>query len=361
MENGIVNVARGLDPAEFEIHVCCLNSTGAFAERLPQPENVHVLGRKSGFDIRATFKLSRLLSRLKPHVIHSHNLGSLTYASLASAFGWRHPILHGEHGLLPPEQCTPRRIRQRAILYRCCRCIHTVSVGQKQQLADFRLPVQRIVALINGVDTNRFQPGDKAPLRGQLDLPEDAQVMGIVGRFVGLKRHLDLLEAFDVLAVKNDKAHLLIVGSGGAESDRIHERVWQSPFKSRIHLAGFQSDPRPFYQAMDILVVPSIIEGMSNVVLEAMACGIPVLAHNACGNAEMLVHGSDGFVQDLSTAQNLRVAIQNILADSTALPKIGSQARQNVVKKFSIAEMISNYERLYWEVAKSRRSVSNNY
>jgi len=330
-----------------------LNSGGAFVERLPQPNNVHVLGRQSGFDIKSIMGLFRVITRIKPDVVHTHNLGPLTYSVIATFFGLRCPILHGEHGMLPPDQCTPRRLRQRHLFYRCCRKVHTVSAGQKSQLLEVGLPIDDIVAIINGVDTERFTAGDRVSARKQINLfPQDSQVLGIVGRFVALKRHLDLIEAFDSVASKNEKIRLLVVGAGGPETDRIHERVRGSRFCDRIHLAGFQSDPRQFYQAMDLLVVPSVIEGMSNVVLEAMACGIPVLAHEACGNAEMLQNRQDGMVADLSTVESLRREIEVSLSNANRLEEIGKRARQKVVERFSISKMVTSYENLYREVAR---------
>jgi len=116
-------------------------------------------------------------------------------------------------------------------------------------------------------------------------------------------------------------------------------------------MVGFQSNPLPYYRAMDLLAVPSIVEGMSNVVLEAMACGVPVLAHNACGNSEMLTHGVDGLVEDLATVENLQQALAATLKNRGQLPLMGEKARENVVSRFSISKMIQNYEDLYRRTA----------
>lgn len=352
MENGLVNVAKGLDPREFEVHVCCLNRAGSFVDRLPQPENVHVLGRQEGFNVRTLLGLRKVIRKINPDVIHTHNLGPLIYSSLGTGLGFTHPILHGEHGVLPQNQCTPKRVRQRKWLYRCCRKVHTVSSGQRGQLAELGLPDSNLIVVINGVDAKRFSPGCKKTAREKIgNIPEGAIVLGIVGRFVGLKRHVELIEAFENLGAEFSNVHLLVVGGGGDEEQNITARAKSSKAAARIHLAGFQSNPLPFYQAMDLLVVPSIVEGMSNVVLEAMACGIPVLAHNACGNAEMLVQNEDGMIADLSTVQNLQQTMKKTLADREQLGHMGLRARENVVRKFSITTMIENYSSVYREIA----------
>ena len=354
MENGLVNVARRLNPAEFEVHVCCLNRRGAFAERIPNPNNVYALGRTEGFDRRALLKLFRLISQIQPDVIHPHNLGPLMYSSLATLFGLRCRVVQGEHSLLDAAERSPKRLWQRRVFYRSCRKVHTVSFGQRDQLLRLSFPEEKIVTIVNGVDTTRFVPGEKYKVRQQLGLfPADSQVIGIVGRFAGVKRHIDLLEAFDLLEVENPKLHLLIVGGGGPEAERVSNRAKASRFSDRIHLTGFQKEPALFYQTMDLLAVPSILEGMSNVVLEAMACETPVLAHHACGNAEMLVSGEDGVISDLSTVDKLRCELQRMLSDATRLSELGRRARQNVIAKFSLQKMVEGYEALYRSVCGS--------
>ena len=87
-----------------------------------------------------------------------------------------------------------------------------------------------------------------------------------------------------------------------------------SPVANRIHMVGFQAEPRLYYQSMDLLVVPSLSEGLSNVVLEAMSCGVPVLGHTACGNAEIITAGKDGILANLKTPQRTRTEIINAFA-----------------------------------------------
>ena len=74
MENGLINVARALDPGEFEVHVCCLERPGAFAERLPEPRRIHVLGKQPGFSPLTAWRLARLIAKIESAIIHSHNL-----------------------------------------------------------------------------------------------------------------------------------------------------------------------------------------------------------------------------------------------------------------------------------------------
>lgn len=347
MENGLVNVARNLDPARFKVYVACLERSGVFAERLPEPDNVRILGKKNGFSPLAVFRLAREISRIRPALIHTHNLGPLIYSSLATMGGITCPILHGEHSALTNEECSPRRLRQRRLLYHCCRSVHTVTHGLTRHLVELGFSPVKITTIVNGVDTDRFAVGNRSGARLKTGLPADAVVIGIVGRFGPFKRHAMLLEAFAGLGEEHPELHLLIVGSGGSEQETVREKARIHPYASRIHLTGFQDNPVPFYQSMDLLVIPSVNEGLSNALLEAMSCGVPVLANSACGNADVISSGEDGFVVDLETPEKLREQISKHLANVSLLPAVGSRARQKAASVFSIDRMVAGYVELY--------------
>lgn len=350
MENGLVNVAGRLNRDKFEVHVCCLERGGDFIQRLPEPANVSVLKKPPGFSFQSVGALAKVIARVKPHLIHSHNLGPLIYSSLATGMGWWRPILQGEHGL-PEPQRAPKSLRQRKFFYRACRRVQTVSRGLRENLIELGMPASKIMVIQNGVDTERFIPADPQKAREEIGLPTEGSVFGIVGRFDVLKRHSELIDAFVQLPQAFSNAQLLIVGDGGSEFERVTEKVRSSPAKNRIHMVGFKSEPRPFYQAMDLLVVPSLLEGLSNVVLEAMACGVPVLAHSACGNVEIIRSGQDGVIADLASADRLSEQMAKTLSHRAHLLEMGIAARQNVLERFSMRNMVENYETVYRELA----------
>jgi len=159
MENGVVNVSNALSPEEFEIHACCLARGGEFVRRFPNPERVHVLGKKEGFSLSTVAALSRHIREVSPDLIHTHNLGPLIYTALARPSA---PILHGEHAELTASELAPHRLFIRRLLYGRARRIHTVSRSLKESLVRHGLPGARIDVVSNGVDTDRFQPGSRA-------------------------------------------------------------------------------------------------------------------------------------------------------------------------------------------------------
>ena len=349
LENGVVNVAQRLHGQGFEIHAACLRFKGDFASRMPDESKVVVLGKGHGFSLKATIELARYLRRVRADVVHTHNLGTLIYAVLATLGGRVHPIVHGEHGQLQTPDLTPKRLRQRRWLFRLCRRLHVVSSSVRDNLVDLHLcGPEQVIVTPNGVDCERYSPaGDIGSARERLGFGRDDTVIGIVGRLVALKRHHMLLDAFAKLAPTMPQLRLLVVGDGGADRDDIVQAMSDHPFADRITWAGHQNDLRPYYQAMSLLAAPSEIEGLSNAVLEAMACGVPVLAHSACGNAEVIEDSTNGYLRELDTADILATELANALTDSTRLAKCSHEARASVMQRFSMEAMISTYQQLY--------------
>ncbi len=344
MENGVCNIANGLATRGIRSHVACLERPGAFAARLSSPENVHVLGKRGGFSLRAVFRLAKAIRGTSAALLHTHNLGPLIYASLATLGGRTCRIIHGEHALLAPWELQPRRIRQRTRLYRHCRAIHTVSDGQIEELLRLGLRHSCLVAIANGVDTGHFCPGDSAAEKARLKLPAGSVTIGLVGRFGPFKRHDALIGAFAEIAPRFPLAHLVFIGGGGSEESRIRELAAPHP---RIHFTGFQQDPAPFYRALDLLVIPSINEGMSNAALEAMACGVPVLGNLGCGHEQIISNGGDGILADLSSPGRVAAELTKLLETRARLVDMGSAARMTATAKFSLTAMLDRYEQLY--------------
>jgi glycosyltransferase involved in cell wall biosynthesis len=313
------------------------------------------LGRRPGWDWRACWRLAAAWNRQPPEVIHTHNLGPLIYAVVARMLVpslWRVPILHGEHGALQGDSLLPRRLRQRRWLYRTCRKVHTVSAGLRTELINHGFPSHHLVSVLNGVDCERFQPAlDRANAKSTVGLPSDSTVLGCVGRFIATKRYPLLIEAFEKMAAKRPDLRLMMVGDGGTEKSAVLEQISKSVFRDRIHVLGHQANPAPFYQAMDLLVMPSSHEGLANALLEAMASGVAVMANSACGAAEVIESERSGFLYEIQDADQLTGWIEPLLANPALLREIGQQARLIAKTRFSLAVMVEGYLQLYQECA----------
>ena len=212
--------------------------------------------------------------------------------------------------------------------------------------------------IINGVDSARFKPADEhltRALRKENAIADGQLVVGILGRFGEFKRHDRLLDAFESLdgRVGGRPIHLLVVGDGGPQREQILKRMEQSRLQQQITWAGFQQDPVPWIQVMNLLVIPSENEGLSNAMLEAMACGVPCLAHSACGANEVIEDFRNGWIRSMETSNEIAEALDEILASGEKLETVGRIAREDVEGRFSLARMVENYESLYRDVSVS--------
>jgi glycosyltransferase involved in cell wall biosynthesis len=354
MENGVVNGVRALQGRGFAFTICCLTESGAFAQRLPPEVPVIELRKQAGLTPAVVVRLAHVLRKFRPDVVHSHNWAPLVYTLPACRLSRVGRILHGEHAQLSPEELRPRRLWARRMLCRLVDQIHTVSYSQKHELVGLGIPEKRVEAVVNGVDVHRFAPPvcGKHLQKKALGLPEESLVLGMVGRFGVFKRHLDLLDAFEKMALRHPTARLLLVGGGGPLEQQVRSRVLASPFQHQIHMAGFMQEPLPAYQAMDLLLVPSLNEGLSNAALEAMATGVPVLAHDACGNAELLGEGdSAGWVRHLGTVDALHRAMSECLSRPALLKETGARARIRAERCFGLESMVKGYQALYSRLA----------
>lgn len=343
MEHVLTMVAGELASRGFDIHVCCLDDPGQLADRLPDGQ-VHALNRQPGFRLATIAALRAQIRRLRPRLLHTHNYGPLLYGAPASLWGMTVPILHGEHAQLPPEQLTPRHRRLRRLLYTACRQIHTVSTSQCTELLDLFPGVRsKLVPVVNGVDAKRFAPGDKRACREHLGLPLDLTLVGIVGRFRSVKRHVPLVEAMGSVP---PTVGLVIIGEG-PERPAIEAAVAASPARERIFLIGHQDDPRPALQSLDLLAIPSVAEGLSNALLEAMACGVPALANDACGNSEAIIHDENGWVVPMPTSADIAARLTDAVADPARLAAFGQVARRYMLDLFAFEHTVDHYEALY--------------
>jgi glycosyltransferase involved in cell wall biosynthesis len=247
----------------------------------------------------------------------------------------------------------------RKLLYRYCGRVHTVSESLKQYLVELGFPKHKITTVLNGVDCERFRPvRERSHLRQAIGIPEDAFVLGMVGRLIVSKRHEMVLEALDRLVAEHSEVFLLVVGDGGDHREAILRAMETHHYRDHILWVGHQADPAPYYQCMDLLVMPSSVEGLSNALLESMACAVPCLAHPACGASEVVEDGVDGYLREMDSDSDLAAELIRILENRVGVEEIGRNARKTAKENFSLEKMVNGYADLYRDVAARRLEAS---
>jgi len=359
-EKTVIKLIRSLDPGLFEHYICTLRGTAQTARQWAP--NVKLLnGGREGAAFQFNVpRLVRIMRAIRPAIVHSRNWGGIE-AIVAARLAGVPVALHSEHGYeldmrlgLPLHRRVLRHLVYRmgdavATVTRELRDYHSAQAWWKQNC---------IRVLYNGVDAREFrpQPQVREAVRRQLSLPADALVLGSVGRMVPLKDFLTLLKAARNLAPEVSNLHVVLVGSG-PELDTLRNYVADcQELSRRVLFAGTLDYVADVLNAMDIFVLPTLIEGMSNTLLEAMAVGLPVVATRVGGNPEVVSEGACGYLFTPQDVSGLTCLLRTLLRDEHLRREFGSAARQRALQEFSLEAMVGRYSNLYLDLA-SRRSA----
>jgi UDP-glucose:(heptosyl)LPS alpha-1,3-glucosyltransferase len=213
----------------------------------------------------------------------------------------------------------------------------------------FNPPPELLHVIYSGVDTQGFHPNLKIhrdSVRRQLNIPLNSTLFLFVGS--GFERK-GLAAAIKALAQVS--AHLLVVGKDKRMS-HYRRLCVQKGIAGRVHFLGVQQDVKPYYGAADALVLPSLYDPFANVVLEAMACGLPVVTSTKCGGAELISEGQNGYVSDALDIDRLSYAL-NQLENQAHCQTLGENARETV-KPYSLSAMSDHLLRLYKKLLDNR-------
>jgi len=209
------------------------------------------------------------------------------------------------------------------------------------------LPAARVVTIHNGVDPCAFQRRcPQATARRQLGLPEEALILGGVGRLDPAKGFADLLEAVSLLAGQYPRLHLALAGQGPSRAALV-EQASRLQVAERVHFLGFCRGVQQVYDALDVFVLSSLCEALPYAVLEAMATGLPVVGTRVGGMAEMIVPGETGFLVPARSPSELAAAIRSLLESADLRQRLGQRGRERVVRHFQEKDMVARTIQVY--------------
>ena len=365
LENGVVNLLNRLPPGRFRHAVLALDRVEpSFAARLQRSDvGLFALNKPPGHAFRLYPRIWRLLRDLKPSIVHTRNLAALEVQFVAAAAAVPGRI-HGEHGRdiedLDGTSKKQQRIRR---LYSAF--VHRyVTVSRELQEYLVRrvgIPAEKVHQIYNGVDTVRFRPaaaGRDAIAGCPFDGP-GVLIVGTVGRMQTVKNQTLLARAF-VRACRSGSAaaealRLVLVGEGPLRA-QCQAIVEDAGLASRAWLPGERGDVPQLMRGLDAYVLPSLAEGISNTILEAMATGLPVIATDVGGSGELVQHQRTGLLVPTQDVEALARALLRLVDDPKAAAAMGRAARDEAERRFSLDTMVKSYAELYEEQVSMTRS-----
>jgi len=349
LENGLVNLINNMPTTRYKHVIICMAEVTSFKNRLNSEHiKCYALNKKEGKDIAVYLRLWKLLRKLQPDIVHTRNIGTIDCVVPAFFAGVR-CCVHGEHGrdMTDIEGRNGRYISLRRIMSPFISRFIALSKDLEQWLlSEVRISEQKVSQIYNGVDLERFKIND----RGK---PKEDFLFGTVGRLSAEKDQLTLISAFKYLlnlsSVNNSKLKLVIIGEGPLE-EQLKSAIKQYDVDDQIVFTGARDDIPELLQKMDIFVLPSLGEGVSNTILEAMASALPVVATNVGGNSELVVHDKTGLLVPPNNPKAMAMAMNRYIENSDLIKKHGTSGRQRVETTFSMPSMVKHYTRVYDEL-----------
>lgn len=359
MENGLINLINHLPAERYRHAVLCIEDFDDFRDRIQSPDVEVIPLHRSRIGVwRMRREIYRICRRMRPSIVHSRNLSGLDAIVPARLAGVPH-VVHSEHGWDIGDLDGSNR--KSALLRRAHVPFVSRYVAVSKHLGEYlanrvRVPRSRLSRVCNGVDTERFRPGASAADCLPAGFAGDGKlVIGTVGRAQAVKDQATLIKAFAKLLRRSDAARLrlVIVGDGPMLED-LRRLVLELGVAENCWLPGSSDRIPELLRAMHVFVLPSLAEGISNTVLEAMASGLPVIGSDVGGTPELIETGRQGFLFPAGDADVLAELLARYEASDALRREHGDAARDRAVAEFSLVSMVGGYGSIYDELTSSR-------
>jgi len=355
LENGLINLINNLPPERYRHAIVCLQDYSDFRRRIQRPDvEVISINKREGKDWAHYLRLFHTLKRLHPQLIHTRNLPAIEAQLLAAVAGVRLRV-HGEHGR------DINDLHGQKLRYRWLRKLLRPLIGQfvavSKELESWLIQAigaspHRVTHICNGVDSLNFHPrlGARVNVGPSGFLLQDTFLIGSVGRMAQVKDHLTLVRAFAQLvkkeAIHAEQMRLAIIGDGPCRVSCL-KLLRDQGLSDLAWLPGSRDDIPQLMRAMDVFVLPSLTEGSSNTILEAMASGLPVVATAVGGNPDLVQGGWTGALVPPGDPARLADALHDYYQMPGLAQRHGKRGRSRVLSDFSLTAMADAYLAVY--------------
>jgi glycosyltransferase involved in cell wall biosynthesis len=362
-ERQVMNLSSGIEPDLFDLHMGCLGKVGEYLEEATS-RGIPVMEYK----IESLYNLASWKTRLRfgqylhdhaIEIVHSYGFYSNLFAVPAAHFAGVPVVIASIRDC--GETLTPNQKRAQKMVCRMADCILANAEGVRNWLLTEGYPAAKIQVIRNGIvsaGAETVQPTGR--LRKELGLPPETPLVAVVSRLNPMKGIEYFLEAVAVVSRRFPLAHFLIIGGPSRKGDggyqaEVERYVDRLGLAHRVTLTGFRSDVREILAEIDISVLPSLSEGLSNSLLESMVAGIPTIATRVGGTPEVVEDGITGLLVPSHDAGALVQAISTLLDNPALRYMLGEAGRLRATTHFSIEKMVRQTESLYLDLLCDKR------
>ncbi len=357
LENGIVNLINHMPADRYRHAVVALTEVTDFRRRIQRDDVEFVsMHKPPGHGVWLYPRLYRLFKAMRPAIVHTRNLAALEAQVPAWAAGVP-ARLHGEHGrdVSDLDGSSRRYQRLRRVYKPFVHHYFALSRDLAGYLQDkVHVRPGRITQVYNGVDTQRFSPSPagspRVAIPGCPFNDPALWLVGTVGRMQQVKDQPTLARAF-ILALQaqpelRGRLRLVMVGEGALRR-QCSDILQAAGVADLAWLPGERGDVADVMRGLDCFALPSLAEGISNTILEAMACGLPVVATDVGGNADLVHHGATGEIVPSADPAALAASLARLAAAPALAAAMGRSGRERVLARFSMQAMVSAYQGVY--------------
>ena len=358
-EKQLYLLASSLNPEKFRPIIVQLSPDTSFQVASGNLEGLELFHFPTGklYSLNGLRQINHLLSLTKNKKVDMIH----TFFEKSEVMGWLAMRLSGT-----PVWITSRRdlgFKRKKIydkIFRmtskdCKKCIANCNAVREQAIQQENLPPGKIEVIYNGLDLSEYQQILKTkPLREELGVVNGAPLVGLIANFnFEIKGHIYFLGSAKKILEKVPNAKFVLVGDGPLRP-RYEEVARELKIKRGVFFLGNRADVPNIISNLDVSVLSSTSEGLSNVILESMAAGKPVVATNVGGSKEMIQDGVTGYLVPPSDSQSMAAAIINLLQNPDKAIAMGSAGREVVKDRFTVETMVKKYEELYFSLLKDR-------
>jgi glycosyltransferase involved in cell wall biosynthesis len=346
----LVGLCTHLDRSRYLPEVACMHGRGVYAEAFEKNGiTVHSLS-PGKFPPLYLPNFWRLMCSGEYDILHFHLFGANLCAKPLA-------IMAGHPAIIVHDQCNDASREKNPLLLaadsfwnRCSNRVIAVSESTRDYLLDREdLPDDLVTMIPNGIDTEDFRVANESEKdlgRKRLGIPLDAFVIGGVGRLVAQKNFALFLEvAARVLA--GHPSVLFVIAGTGPQEGALKEKAASLGISHRVRFLGHVRDRLALYHAFDALLMPSDFEGTPMVLLEAMSCGLPVVASAVDGIAEVCTNGHDARLLPPGYVAGFAEALEGMLQDDGLRATLGRNARNTILERYEIRHLVRRIESIY--------------
>lgn len=348
-EMGIVKLLNGMDNKRFKGYLIVFDKIWDTLALDTDKSTLIAINKKRGNDFGLPARLAKILKKEKIDIVHTHSWGTLVEGVLGAKMARCPVVIHGEHGTF---FSTGKRKWVQQVFWRWSDYLLSVSEILARKLENATgLAENSFYPILNGVDMQKFKPDTDArkKVRAEFKIDDTTIVIGTVGRTMKVKNHPLMIRAAKILKDKHIDFKMIIVGDSPMHNDRdaLLHLIDTLDVGAYVEMPGKRTDIADLLNAFDIFLLPSYSEGCSNVIQEAMAVGLPVVATDVGGNPELVLDNKTGYLFPSDDANICADELERLILDKELRDKFGLASLSEARSRFSLKAMIDNYQNFY--------------